>query len=254
MIFQLKLLLTAVQFYTRIPVPVRFEYTDELLHRSTRYLPFIGWLTGGLAALLLIPCRMLFPDSLALLLCMGAIVLLTGAFHEDGFADFCDGMGGGYTREKRLQIMKDSCIGTYGSTGMTLMLALRYLSVLSLPPEWQGIGLLAGHSLSRLMPIGVIFTTAYARMEGPSKIKPIGQRGNASDLIVATVLGILPLVLLPLPAAGLLIPAVVLVTIFFRKYLISRLNGYTGDCLGALQQICEWTIYMVLVAFFRLQA
>ncbi len=110
---QLRLLLTAVMFYTRLPVPRWVGHSDDQLNRATVYFPLIGWLVGGVAAGVYWGAAQLWPPLVAVLLSTGAGVLLTGAFHEDGLADTCDGFGGGWTRERILTIMKDSRVGKY---------------------------------------------------------------------------------------------------------------------------------------------
>jgi adenosylcobinamide-GDP ribazoletransferase len=131
----LRLLLLAVQFYTRLPVPAWVGYSDELLNKATVYFPLVGWLVGSVAAGAFMGANFLFRNTeLALLLSMVASILLTGAFHEDGFADVCDGFGGGWTPDKILAIMKDSRLGTYGVTGLGLLLAGKFLALRGLPP------------------------------------------------------------------------------------------------------------------------
>ncbi len=130
MLKEIKILLTAVMFYTRIPVPKNIGYSDDLLNQSTRYLPFIGWLVGGLGGLLIYLLLPYTGHASAVILALVFMVLLTGAFHEDALADFCDGFGGGYTQDKILTIMKDSRIGTYGATALVLLF-LTKLTLLS---------------------------------------------------------------------------------------------------------------------------
>jgi adenosylcobinamide-GDP ribazoletransferase len=194
---QLHILLTAIQFYTRIPVPAGIEYSDEILNRSTRYFPFIGWLVGGIGAGVYWASSCIVPDALAIVLSMLSTIFVTGAFHEDGFADFCDGFGGGYTREKILLIMKDSRIGTYGSIGLVGMLATKFVALLSIHDFSILIVLLAAHAVSRLMPVAVIFTSVYSRDDATSKSKPIGHKGKGVDLPIALLFGLGLLWLMP---------------------------------------------------------
>lgn len=245
---QLQLFLTAIMFYTRIPIPVRLEYSDELLNRSTRYLPLVGMLVGGLGAAVFYALQLVFPVSLSVFLSMMFTILLTGAFHEDGFADFCDGMGGGYTREKILTIMKDSRIGTYGSIGLVGMLGSKFLALQSLPPLIIPLALLSGHAFSRLMPVLIIFSSQYAREDALSKTKPVGKRGKYSDLFLATLFALLPLSLFPWQITAIVVPAGILLTFFFKIYIEKKLGGYTGDCLGALQQMAELLFYFLLLS------
>ena len=251
---QLHIFLNAVMFYTRIPVPRNLPYSDEMLNRSTRWFPFIGWIVGGVGAGFFYGLQLVFPVMLAILLSMIATILVTGAFHEDGFADFCDGFGGGYTKEKILAIMKDSRIGTYGSIGLVGILAVKFLSLASFDTKTIPLAIVAAHALSRLMPVVVIFTSEYARADLESKSKPIGKKGKATDLLMAIFFGLFGLAFLPFLFSAIIVPVLLLVTVIFRKYITRKLGGYTGDCLGALQQLSEVIFYLGLIAFQNLSA
>lgn len=249
---QLHIFLNAIMFYTRIPVPKNLPYSDQMLNQATRWFPFIGWIVGGIGAGVFYGLQFIFPPELAILLSMLVTIFITGAFHEDGFADFCDGFGGGYTKEKILTIMKDSRIGTYGSIGLIGMLATKFMGLHSIDVAMVPLILVAGHALSRLMPVVVIFTSEYARADLESKSKPIGQKGKPIDLLVAIFFGLFWLTFLPLLFSAIIVPVLLLVTVVFRKYITGKLGGYTGDCLGALQQISEVLFYLAWVAFQNL--
>lgn len=251
---QLHIFLNAVMFYTRIPVSRDLPYSDDMLNRSTRYFPFIGWIVGGIGAGVFYGLQFAFPVNLAILLSMLATVFVTGAFHEDGFADFCDGFGGGYTKEKILTIMKDSRIGTYGSIGLVGMLATKFLSLSSIDVKLIPLLLVTGHALSRLMPVAIIFTSEYARTDLDSKSKPIGKKSKTTDLLMAILFGLFWLAFLPFLFSAIIVPVFLLVTAIFRKYITGKLGGYTGDCLGALQQLSEVIFYLGLIAFQHFSA
>jgi adenosylcobinamide-GDP ribazoletransferase len=251
---QLHIFLNAIMFYTRIPVPGNLPYSDEILNRSTRYFPFIGWVIGGIGAVVFYGLQFVFPAELAILLSMLATIFVTGAFHEDGFADFCDGFGGGYTRERILTIMKDSRIGTYGSIGLIGMLAAKFMSLHAIEVVSIPVILLAGHSLSRLMPILVIYTSEYSREDATSKTKPIGKKGKGFDFVLALFFGLVVLVFVPIAFSLAVLPVLLLITAVFRRYIVRHLGGYTGDCLGALQQIAEVVFYLGFVVFQTIQA
>lgn len=250
---QLHIFLNAIMFYTRIPVPGNLPYSDEVLNRSTRYFPFMGWIIGGIGAIVFYCSQFVFPSELAILLSMLATIFATGAFHEDGFADFCDGFGGGYSRERILDIMKDSRIGTYGSIGLFGMLATKFMSLHAIDIIKTPIILLVGHSLSRLMPILVIYTSEYSREDATSKTKPIGKKGKGFDFAFAMSFGVALLIFIPVTYSLTILPVLLLTTFAFRKYITRILGGYTGDCLGALQQIAEVEFYLGFVVFQTLQ-
>lgn len=246
---QLHIFLNAIMFYTRIPVPKNLPYSEEILNRATRYFPFIGWLIGGIGAGVFYGLQFVMPTGLAILLSMAATIFVSGAFHEDGFADFCDGFGGGYTRERILEIMKDSRIGTYGSIGLVAMLATKFMSLSSLDVTRIPLALLAAHTLSRVMPVLIIFFSEYARADATSKTKPVGKKGKPVDLLMALFFGVAFLSFLPVLFVAAIIPVLLLTTFLFRRYITKKLGGYTGDCLGALQQIAEVEIYIGLVIY-----
>ncbi len=249
---QLHIFLNAIMFYTRIPVPKNLPYSDELLNRSTRYFPFIGWIVGGIGAGSFYGLQFVFPPELAILLSMLTTIFVTGAFHEDGFADFCDGFGGGYTKEKILTIMKDSRIGTYGSIGLIAMLAAKFMSLQAVDLAMIPLILVAGHSLSRLMPILVIYTSDYSRDDDTSKSKPIGKRGKGIDFALALFFGLAFLAVFPFTFSLVLLPVLIIATFVFKSYITRKIGGYTGDCLGALQQIAEIIFYLIWVGFQNL--
>jgi len=243
---QINWLLTAVMFYTRIPVPRSLEFSNDNLNRATRYFTLIGWLVGGIGAAVFYGLSFVLPTELAVFLSMMATIFLTGAFHEDGFADFCDGFGGGYTREKIFSIMKDSRIGTYGTVGLIGMLGTKFLALQALPTLMLPLMLIGGHAFSRLMPVIMIFTSHYSREDELSKTKPIGKKGKNSDLIIVSVLGLLPAAVFSWQLLAAIIPLSLLITWLFKKYIEKKIGGYTGDCLGALQQIIEVLFYLCL--------
>jgi adenosylcobinamide-GDP ribazoletransferase len=249
---QLHIFLNAIMFYTRIPVPTNLPYSDEILNRSTRYFPFIGWIVGGIGAAVFYGLQFVFPPELAILLSMLATIFVTGAFHEDGFADFCDGFGGGYTKEKILTIMKDSRIGTYGSIGLIGMLTAKFMSLHSIEVSQIPLMLFAGHSLSRLMPILVIYSSEYSRDDATSKSKPIGKKGKGIDFMLTFFFGLAFLVYLPLTYSLAILPILLITTFVFKSYTTRKIGGYTGDCLGALQQISEVIFYLGWITFQNL--
>lgn len=251
----LRLFLVAVRFYTRVPVPTWVGYSDELLNQATVYFPAIGWLVGGVAAGVYLAGRLVFRhDEVALLLSIGASILLTGAFHEDGFADVCDGFGGGWTKLKILDIMKDSRLGTYGATGLALLLALKFLALRGLPPQAVPAALLLAHPLSRATALTCIFTHHYARENEDCKAKPVAQKISRAELSAGLLLGGLPLLLyagwVQRPALLLVVLPLAAAKSYLARYFQRWIGGYTGDCLGAIQQVAEVVVYLFLLAAF----
>ena len=123
---QWELLLTALSFFSRIPIPYKLAFSSENLKRCNRYFPTVGLVVGVIGALVYFPANEILPHSIAVIISMITTILATGAFHEDGFADVCDAFGGGYTKEKIMQIMKDSNVGAYGAIGVALLLLFKF--------------------------------------------------------------------------------------------------------------------------------
>ncbi|MBS0028575.1 adenosylcobinamide-GDP ribazoletransferase [Chitinophaga sp. 22321] len=245
---QWQLLLTAIMFYTRIHVPVSIPYSPEMLNKATRYLPLIGWITGIFMIAVLYILSNIAPPMVSILLAIITGVWVTGAFHEDGFADMCDGFGGGWTKEKILEIMKDSRIGTYGMLGLLLIMTLKYLTLRELPLRLVVLAIMTAQPLSRFMAITVIYTHKYVRENNDSKAKPIANGITLSDLMMAAAFGVLPflaaIIYLRNYTLLLTIPALLLARWYLVRLMQKWIGGYTGDCLGAVQQVSETVIYL----------
>jgi len=243
-------------FYTRIPCPRWVDHNASNLNEATRYFPLIGWIVASVSWLFFFLSRYIFSVEVSLLFSMVAGILVTGAFHEDGWADVCDGFGGGWTKEKILAIMKDSRVGTYGVTGLIFMLALKFFSLQQLAIVPLYIFLLIGivaHALSRLAAVLVMFTSVYVREDADSKAKPVAQQLKPRNLLMACVWVAMPLALLVYYDVIflLIIIPVMLITSYLRWYFIKWIGGYTGDCLGATQQVNEVVIYLSILALWN---
>ncbi len=254
--YQWQLVLTAVMFYTRLPVPKDLPYSAERLNQSRKYFPLIGILIGSLAAIALVVTAQILPVLLAVVLSTIVSILATGAFHEDGFADSCDGLGGGWSRDEVLKIMKDSRVGTYGALGLTCILSLKVISLFYLASELQawlaGLMLITGHCWSRqLSSIGVDLYH-YAQDPDVSKVKPITEHPLSwSNRALSALIALLPLAILMSQQLGYILAALLSSTVcfLFFQYVNRRLNGVTGDILGAAQQIAEVTFYLVCLVY-----
>ena len=243
--------LLALQFLTRLPVGFGRFYSSERMAAAVRYYPLVGLLVGGLSAGVFFLSHLMFPDWIAVLLAIAAGLLLTGAFHEDGLADTFDGVGGGLTRERALEIMKDSRLGTYGTLAIVIALALKAGALIALAPELIIAAFIAGHGLSRLSSVLTIATSRYVRDEGMGK--PVAGGVSPASLAVALMTGgviIMVWCLFQAPVALAwagtgLVAGHLLMRLFFEP----KLGGYTGDTLGAVQQASEIGFYLGLVAW-----
>jgi len=265
---ELRLFLVALQFLTRIPVPSFSDFKLEWLSQSLRYFPLVGLLVGGLQSALLFLLLQWFSLPVSLVLMMGVGLLLTGGFHEDGWADVCDGMGGGYTREKILTIMKDSRVGAYGAMGLTWMLLAKFVLLSEIAVNQMVFALLLAHTFSRLCATLLIVFFDHVGDAEHSKTKPLGNQMRLSHWLLSFLLALLGFycaqvfyttnLWLPsaLPAMLFWSVAITAIGMMFSvaglcgAYFKHRIGGYTGDCLGATQQLCELTCYCVLTAFW----
>lgn len=236
---ELKRFYAAVGFFTRIPCPAWVGHSDTQMPHAAKYFPLVGLLVGAIASLVTVLSLNVYSQPIAVLLGMVATVLLTGAIHEDGFADSCDGLGGGQTREQVLCIMQDSRIGTFGTLGLILLLTLKFEVLSDLPSGILAAVLMAGHSLSRLVAISFLYTHRYVRPQGTGKSRAMAHEMPTTDLALAGLFGLAPLMLFSLRQALLAVAVLVVARFLMGEYLSRRLGGYTGDCLGAAQQITE---------------
>ena len=255
----------ALQFLTRVPVPAGVPWTEAAMHASARYFPLVGALVGAFGVLVWWGAQTLWPSTIAVLLSMAATVWITGAFHEDGWADTCDGLGGSVGRERALHIMKDSRLGTYGAIGLVLLLALKASALVSLPAPWLPALMVWSHALSRVAPLVLMRTMAYAGDADHAKAKPMAQQATLTTLAVAVATLMVLAVLLGAVAqwtqgaaaphllwallAGLASSA--LSTWVAGRWFWRRLGGYTGDTLGASQQLAEVAALLGALAMLR---
>lgn len=249
---QVRLFFIALQFFTRLPIPRWVGFAPDWLRHASRYFPAVGIVVGMVTAAVYAAAVFMLPQAVAVLLSTAAGIYLTGALHEDGFADMCDGFGGGHTPERTLEIMQDSRIGAYGAIGIGLLLALKFVTLSSLPAWPAAAALLAAHPLSRLASAALIWRLSYIKAEG--KAKPLAQQMSAPEFGIGAIAVLLPLAALGLAGAlswqamtaGAL--AAALAALWLAAMFVRRLGGYTGDCLGAVQQVAEAAFYLGVLA------
>jgi len=259
-----KIFLTALMFLTRLPVPKNTDHSETYLQKSPKYFPLIGWIVAALSFTAFFIFHQYVAEDIGVLASIIAGIFTTGAFHEDGFADTCDAFGGGWTKEKILAIMKDSRLGTYVVAGIVLMLSTKFLLLkelitsfsLGAPHEKQVYLLVWGvmitaHSVSRLMSVLVIQCYQYVTAGDGSKSKPLASKKlSAAELVVTTLFAIVPFALLPAPfllSLVLIIPSTFMLANYFKKWI----GGYTGDCLGSVQQVTEIIFYLSALMIWK---
>lgn len=240
-------LLAALIFFTRLPFWRIREVPAGCFKHVVPYWPFAGWLTGGIMAAVLWLAAQVLPFPAAVLTALISRLLVTGALHEDGLADFFDGFGGGTSRERILAIMKDSHIGSYGVIGLILYFLLTWSLLASLPPALACIVLLTGDVWSKFTSSQLINCLPYARKEEESKAKVVYNRMTAGEFLFGLVCGTLPLVLfLPMRLwIAALCPLIVLILLIL--FMRRKLQGYTGDCCGATFLLSELSFYLGVV-------
>ena len=253
--------LLAVQFFTRIPITGRLAdwvgYSPEMLRASAGHFPGVGWIVGLVAAGTLaafgwlLPTGNIYTPLVAAIFSTLATVLLTGCFHEDGLTDVVDGLGGSHDRERALDIMKDSRIGAYGAMAMLLAVLSKVALVALLASHSLTLALAAligAHVIARLWPMFVVRSLPHVGDTAKSKSKPLAEFITRKGLVSCT--------LWALPAAALvacwqglpaLLSALVLsaaAALWMRQWLHRRLQGFTGDGLGAIEQVSEIAFYL----------
>jgi adenosylcobinamide-GDP ribazoletransferase len=270
--------LLAVQFFTRVPITGRLAgwvgFSPAMLRASAAHFPGVGWLVGGAVAALSWMLCCAFPPIPTAYLAVAVLgtvftVLMTGAFHEDGLADVADGLGGALDRERALDIMKDSRVGAFGAIAVALALMSKIALLMLLGgvhPSLLLAGLFAGHVISRTWPLLTIRLLPHVGDTAQSKSKPLadqisyGALGTASlwcsgglavaagILFTTTSLSLQPMgfaLSFQLIGGGMLVSG--LAWIWMHRLLVRRLQGFTGDCLGAIQQVTEISFYLGLV-------
>ncbi|MGZ8185807.1 MAG: adenosylcobinamide-GDP ribazoletransferase, partial [Methylobacter sp.] len=218
------------------------------LPQAAVYFPLVGWLVGGITASGFYIADLVWPQTTAVILAIILGIFITGAFHEDGFADVCDGFGGGYGKQRIMEIMKDSYIGVYGVIGLLLLILLKIRLLNDLPAAAVPLVLLAGHSISRLPPLWLMHNYNYAR-ENDSKAAAAVYKPDRRQLSLATGTALLPVIALPALNMLALIPVLV-VNVLLGRYFYRHIGGYTGDCLGTSQQVSETVFYLSISALW----
>ncbi|WP_312558035.1 adenosylcobinamide-GDP ribazoletransferase [Empedobacter brevis] len=247
--------LTALMFFTRIPIPFKISYSNEIMNQSQKYYAAIGLLAGIFNAFIYSICQFIFPIDITIILTMITSILLTGAFHEDGFTDVCDSFGGGYGKEKILTIMKDSRIGAYGVIGVVLLLLLKFSSLVHLAENnfWLMIfTLVTAHSVSRFFSGMMIYTHEYVTDIDNSKSKPMANKAlPIKNLIISFIFCLTPFVIFGKWKFLLILPFCYLGNVYLGWYFKKYIGGYTGDCLGTVQQVTEVLFYLGILILCR---
>ncbi len=240
-------LLASFIFFTRLPFWRLAQPPKECYSHVVEHWPLVGWLTGGVMALVLYFGSWLLPWPVVVILAIVARMLITGALHEDGLADFFDGFGGGGTnRERILDIMKDSHIGTFGVVSLIFYFLLLFFTLFSMTPEMAALAVLAVDPYAKMVSSQLIIMMPYARTAESAKNHTVYRRPTTAASVGLAVQGLLPLVIfLYLMRSQVEWSTVVFspcIVMYFLYLLIwRRIRGYTGDCCGAVCLLTELT-------------
>jgi adenosylcobinamide-GDP ribazoletransferase len=254
---EIQVLLAAISFYTRLPLPKTFMPDVQAFSKASKYLPFVGWLVGCLQVFVFVALYLFFPLRVAVVCAMIAGIMITGALHEDGFIDCCDAFGAGKGKDETLHIMKDSRVGAFGVIGYIALFFLKielFVAMAECGIAVVILGCIAAHSLSRLMAFWFIVTDHYVCLDDVSSKSKMLVSGifEQHEILFAIACGFVPLLFLQ---SFLLVPLLLCLLIVLKRllgaYFVRRIGGYTGDCLGAVQQISELLVYMSIVLIWN---
>jgi adenosylcobinamide-GDP ribazoletransferase len=247
------LLCYALSFFSRAPIPRSIDYKAFPFYLGNTYFPLVGAISAVIGFIVYFVAQPFFDNTISIILMLVASVLFTGGLHEDGFADSCDGFGGGYNKKQCLAIMKDSQIGAYGVIGLILLFTLKIHLLTNLSSHSPTIFLcvlISSAMLSRLSLLGVIQYTKYARDGEVSKAANSSHRLPLNYLLIAILLSLLSMWWMPLLWFLVILAMLILSTYLCRFYFNRQIQGYTGDCLGFLQQLNEILIFLILLPLF----
>ena len=249
---ELRIFFTAMQFFTRLPIPSWVGYEPSWVRSCARYFPLIGILVGAVTAAILLATAYSLPMPLSVLVSTVAGILLTGALHEDGFADICDGFGGGNSPVKIIEIMRDPRIGVFGAVGIGLLLAIKVVALTSMSAPAAAWALLLAHPLSRIAATTLIWRMTYAAPDGKASFV---SQAISLPIFFAACLPVAALLVIALSCNAFVLPnlltsivAMLIGTVWLARKFQRDLGGYTGDCLGAVQQVTEVLFYIGLLA------
>jgi adenosylcobinamide-GDP ribazoletransferase len=250
--YQWELFLLAVSFFSRLPVPANLPYSEARMNQAGRYFALVGVVLGVLCAATFGLLSLVFPASVSIVLTMVFSLLLTGAFHEDGLTDMADGIGGGMTVERRLSIMKDSRIGTYGAATLVMALLAKFVFWGELAQEPQFfLMIVVAYTVSRALAATLIYDMPYVSDSDTSKSKPLASKQSSLEVAILLFTGGLVTLFLGVTQATVIVLILAVFRYGFKRWLTKRIGGFTGDCLGAAQQLSELLVYLTLIAFYH---
>ena len=247
--------LAALQFLTIIPLPRRREVSPEDLGRSIGYFPVVGLIIGLILAGLNWLLGLFLPPAVVNVLLIVYLVVISGALHLDGFADTCDGIAGHKTPEARWQAMHDSRAGAFGIVGICLLLLVKYVSLNSVPETSLTATLILMPVLSRWAMVYAIFAYPYARPSGLGKI--FKQGTSWPKLLMATLISLAVVILAGLAGLAIILGLAIMLAIWIMvlimaTYLKRKFAGLTGDTYGAVNEVAEVGVLILVCLLAQL--
>lgn len=253
-------LLATFMFFTRLPLWRVVNVDPSAFSRVVPLWPIAGWLTGSVMALTLWAASLVFPLCIAAALALVARLMLTGGLHDDGLADFFDGMGCGGSRERILAVMKDSHIGTYGVIALIFLYLLAVGAITAIAGS-AGIGVACASVItadvwSKFCASRIVSVLPYARTADSAKNHTVYTRTQAGELLLSFLIGFVPLAVAVWlgASAWLFVAAVAPVVVSYALFMLmhKKLGGYTGDCCGATFMLCELSFLLTAAALYGL--
>ncbi len=236
----------AQMFLTRLPTPANLQWSEEELAASTSWFPAVGITIGAIASAAWIFGNLLWEPHIAAVAAVAVAIIATGAFHEDGLADSADGIGGAFELDKKLAIMRDSRIGTYGSVALIVVTISKVMALAMVPPSMIVATLISAHVIARWSSVPLIYNNLYVREQGTGK--PFAATVTKTRLLYSSLFTLIVTALcVQLKALALLI-AVFMFLWIAQTWLRRKLGGITGDTLGAVNSLTELLVYLVLTA------
>lgn len=255
---ELRLIAVALQYFTRLPMPRLHAFDARWLSQSVRWFPLAGVVVGAIAVCVAWAASHVLPWPIACLCALAASIAVTGAFHEDGLADTFDALGGHVSRGRALEIMRDSRIGTYGAAALAMSLLLRWQTLAAMPVPVALAWLVCAHAAARAGAAVLMASLAYVRLDDDAKAKPVAQAMTWPHALVTLCIGLVPTFAMmawrpawwPWLLASL--AALLIAHLACRRWFARRLGGYTGDALGATEQLGEIASGLAVLAALRL--
>jgi adenosylcobinamide-GDP ribazoletransferase len=240
-----------VHYFSRLPVLKKNVPENLHFNKSIRYITWVGLIVSTVSAVIMYYFSQLLPISVVVVIGLTVNILLTGAFHEDGLADVCDGFGGGYNKQRILDIMKDSHIGTYGVIGLIMAFLFRYTALAEMPKFFLAVFFILGNTISRFTLITVMMQHSYVRDNETSKSKTVIGKIDFNDLFIGSIPVIALFIFIGSISLLLVIIPVGIANWLLTGYFKRKIDGYTGDCLGAMQQTTEIVFYLAALVWLK---